>query len=492
MYDSPHPHQRNIIQPSAAIYSRISSDKTGAGLGVERQEADCRELAERLGVSVDHVLVDNDLSAYSGKPRPAYEELVELIKTGGIDYVLAWHTDRLHRSTTELEDYVTYSEQGHVATHTVKAGHLDLATSSGRFQARIIGAAARYEVEHMVERQKAAKLQAAREGKYLGGQRPFGFEPRRVSLRETEAALIREMATAVIAGGSYWSVAVDLNRRGVTTQHGKEWNALKVRNVLIRPINAGIVRHEGVDHLAQSPAILTKTEWQQLHVAIERNRRKSSHPGVYRKHLLTGFLYCGECGQALRHKSKQQRDGSYRTCVACGTTDSETGLMRGCGRVSRMSDPILDLVTDAVVYRLSTPELVQAMREAEGTSDTIEELRTRQATIDARIAEATSDYYINRLLTRDQFEATKAQLDAELQSISRALGRETSLLANAETEADFPATWDNATLQWRRTILAELINQIIVHRRPRVPGYTYPGYKQWRFDPDLIEIRWRV
>ncbi|MDQ1621846.1 MAG: hypothetical protein QOH19_264, partial [Actinomycetota bacterium] len=31
---------------TAFIYCRISNDKTGAGLGVQRQEEDCRELAE--------------------------------------------------------------------------------------------------------------------------------------------------------------------------------------------------------------------------------------------------------------------------------------------------------------------------------------------------------------------------------------------------------------------------------------------------------------
>jgi len=45
----------------AAIYCRISRDKVGAGLGVERQQADCRALAERLGWSVVEAFSDDDL-----------------------------------------------------------------------------------------------------------------------------------------------------------------------------------------------------------------------------------------------------------------------------------------------------------------------------------------------------------------------------------------------------------------------------------------------
>jgi hypothetical protein len=57
----------------AAIYCRISDDREGAGLGVARQEADCRERAERLGWVVAGLYVDNDLSAYSGRVRPEYD-----------------------------------------------------------------------------------------------------------------------------------------------------------------------------------------------------------------------------------------------------------------------------------------------------------------------------------------------------------------------------------------------------------------------------------
>jgi site-specific DNA recombinase len=57
----------------AAIYARISLDKVGEAAGVGRQIEACRHLAEVEGWSVDEVLVDNDLSAYSGACRPEHE-----------------------------------------------------------------------------------------------------------------------------------------------------------------------------------------------------------------------------------------------------------------------------------------------------------------------------------------------------------------------------------------------------------------------------------
>jgi DNA invertase Pin-like site-specific DNA recombinase len=62
---------------TAAIYCRISKDRTGAGLGVERQLGDCQALADCLGWTVSGIYVDNDLSAYTRrKPRPDYQRLL--------------------------------------------------------------------------------------------------------------------------------------------------------------------------------------------------------------------------------------------------------------------------------------------------------------------------------------------------------------------------------------------------------------------------------
>ena len=92
--------------------------------------------------------------------------------------MLAWHTDRLHRSPTELEDYVDVCERRKVVTQTVKAGELDLTTPSGRAVARTLGAWARFEVEHKSERTRRAQRQAAEAGRWLGGRPPFGWDLR--------------------------------------------------------------------------------------------------------------------------------------------------------------------------------------------------------------------------------------------------------------------------------------------------------------------------
>ena len=94
------------VPERAAIYCRISDDREGRGLGVARQEDDCRKLAERLGWQVAKLYRDNDISAFRGKPRPAYQVMLDDVKNGQVDGILCWHNDRLHRHQRELEDFI--------------------------------------------------------------------------------------------------------------------------------------------------------------------------------------------------------------------------------------------------------------------------------------------------------------------------------------------------------------------------------------------------
>ncbi|HLE39840.1 MAG TPA: recombinase family protein, partial [Acidimicrobiia bacterium] len=66
------------------VYARISADRDGTRLGVERQIEDCQRLASALGWQVHDVYADNDVSAWSGRVRPEYRRLCEDIKAGGL------------------------------------------------------------------------------------------------------------------------------------------------------------------------------------------------------------------------------------------------------------------------------------------------------------------------------------------------------------------------------------------------------------------------
>src|SRR4051794_2378414 len=85
---------------AAAIYARVCDDRDGAGLGATRQLEDCRKRAKDRGWQVAEEYVDNDISAYSGKIRPRYRDMLADIEARARDAVIAYHLDRLHRPSS--------------------------------------------------------------------------------------------------------------------------------------------------------------------------------------------------------------------------------------------------------------------------------------------------------------------------------------------------------------------------------------------------------
>src|SRR4051812_386706 len=98
------------VARTAGIYVRISSDPTGRALGVARQEKACRERAEALGWQVAQFYPDTDVSASTGKRRPAYELMLAALEAGTVNAVIVWDLDRLTRRPIEIEHFIDLAD----------------------------------------------------------------------------------------------------------------------------------------------------------------------------------------------------------------------------------------------------------------------------------------------------------------------------------------------------------------------------------------------
>lgn len=475
-----------------AIYVRISQDREGAGLGVQRQEEDSRELAERLGWTVGEIYTDNDISAYSGKPRPAYLRMLSDIEAGRIDGVLAWHPDRLHRSPLELEHFITLVEKHGTQVHTVRAGHYDLSTPSGRAVARTVGAWARYESEHKSDRIKRAREQQAAAGRFHGGQRPYGFEKDGVTIRPGEAAEIVKAIESTIAGVSLRSLVRDLNQRGVPTATGRgKWTGPVLRDIMCRPRVAGLSSlHGEVVAPAEWPALVPEETWRAAKSILEDPERRTNQRGGTIRWLGSGIYVCGVCGKRdLRAStSGSKRKPAYR----CRARDyvGEPG-----GHVTRSCEDVDGYVEAAVVERLKRDRVTDLLVDHEDSAVAAGVLRTENAAVAKRL-EQLAGMFADGQISATQLTAGTEKLRRRSEEISSELaelGKRSplSLVAGAPdierlwfgTEADRS---DGLNLGARRAIVDALVT-VTVLRAPS--GRARDGLY---FDPEFVRIEWKV
>src|SRR5690606_26229780 len=158
------------------------------------------KLAERLGWEVAEEYVDNDISAYSGKRRPAYERMVEDITDGLRDGVIVYHVDRLTRRPIELEQFVQVAEAAGIAGVRFVAGDdLNLGDGDSLLGLRIRGAVAANDSARKSERVKRKHEEIALAGRPNGGSlRPFGYDTDKITVRPDEAEIIRTLVARYI------------------------------------------------------------------------------------------------------------------------------------------------------------------------------------------------------------------------------------------------------------------------------------------------------
>lgn len=313
-----------------AIYCRMSKDRTGAGLGVARQEKECRELADRMGLSVVGVYTDNDVSASGkSKPRPGYDRMLADLAAGKVRAVVCWHPDRLTRRTAELEDYIKAT--GDVPTYTVTAGTFDLTTPAGRATAKTVGAWAQAEVEQKAERQKAKNRQLAQSGKRMpGGPVPFGYSEDRLTPHPLHGELVAKAYTDVLGGKGLAGIAADWQKAGAPVPQSKSgrWDRSSVKRVLLRETNAGLVVHAGkvvTGVEAEWEPLVSVHDFYAVKALLTDPARRSS-PGSAPRHLLSGIAVCDSCGHALRRqKVSGKRSPENASVYACSNRKSMRG-----------------------------------------------------------------------------------------------------------------------------------------------------------------------
>jgi DNA invertase Pin-like site-specific DNA recombinase len=466
------------MQTRCGIYRRISDDREGRELGIDRQLQDCQARAAREGWVVSQVFTDNDLSAStrSRKPRPGYAALLEAAERGEIDVILAYSNSRLTRRPMELEALVSLYERTKVRICTIASGDTNLGSADGRAIARTLAAWDSAEAERTGERVARANRQRAEAGGWHG-KRCTGYEADG-SLVPGEAEAIRDAVSSVIAGASLHEIARRWDLAGLVRVRGGLWREqpTKVRDVLTAWRIAGIAVRKGeplLDVEAQWPSIVTREELAQVRAILLAPERRTNAHRAARRSLLSGLAMCGACGSPLRsstHEGGRPNRSTGRVSIyRC------SGI--GCGlliRAYKLDEPVVA----AVLVELLTADLA-ALSPSEDDRSCMSDLRIELDKVDrARqdIATLIEEGHLSLSAARLSLEALQGRQRAaqgQLEALSRkfapatfvAAQRDLLLLSDEDRDARSDAVTERfygLDLGQRRGIVSALV-EVKVH-----------------------------
>lgn len=369
-------------------YPRISEDPKDTRAGVGRQREDIAEAISSRGDDPAAIAwyVENNTSAYKKKRievtdpqgrkyigyrviRPVWHDALHDLRTGEIEGLMVWDLDRLARDPRDLEDAIEAVEHYGATIASATASEIDLTTESGRMMARFHIIIAQKSSADTGRRVKRAHRATAKEGKPVGGFRPFGWQADKATLDATESQLVREAVDQLIAGGSLRAIAQSWSDLGILTTAGKPWKSATLRQYLKNPRLVGIRTYRGsVLHDETGKAVvglwepmLDQDTWDRLQAVLTRPEVRGRIPRRdARYYLLTGLVRCGVCNSPMygnRYGEHEGEDRFYYTCNAQGAGKKHTLTISGHG-------------TDDMIGRL----LVYVMEQSahEGTAQAAE------------------------------------------------------------------------------------------------------------------------
>jgi DNA invertase Pin-like site-specific DNA recombinase len=222
-------------------YTRVSTDEQAAtGVSLAAQAEKLSAYAALYGLQIVEMIEDAGQSAKSLK-RPGLQRALQLLKAGHADGLLIAKLDRLSRSVKDWNALIDryFGERGGRELFSV-ADSIDTRSAAGRLVLNVLMSVGQWEREAIGERTRDALRHKRSNGQRISGRIPFGFRlaDDGVLLVEdpTEQAILREIDGLRAAGLSLRKIAAALNREGVPTKEGGEWQHTTIRGILARKV----------------------------------------------------------------------------------------------------------------------------------------------------------------------------------------------------------------------------------------------------------------
>lgn len=253
--------------PRAALYIRVSSrQQAEEGYSLEAQERKLRAFCEMQGYMIHDVYRDEGVS---GKKidRPELQRMLSDVKAGKIQKVIVVKLDRISRNTRDMLNLVEELNQTNTAFICVN-DNIDTSTATGKMFLTILSAVAQFESDIGKERTLSAKEELSRQGKFAGGNIPFGYaydkENKAFIINEAEEPVVTRIFTDYATGKPANRIATELNSEDIKTKRNGTWQAKQILTILSNKFYTGFLEWEGIINKGEHEAIIAERQFNKV------------------------------------------------------------------------------------------------------------------------------------------------------------------------------------------------------------------------------------
>lgn len=311
---------------------RVSTeDQAREGFSLGEQEEKLLQLCSFKELEVYKVYKDAGISAKDMEHRPQFQEMLQDMKEGKINYIVAYKLDRITRSVRDLEELISILEQYNCFL-LCDRDDVNTSTANGRFFVRMLTVLSQLEIEIVSERTKFGLNGAIKSG-HIPGQRPFGYtksEDKKMIVDNATRPYVEKIFDMYLEGKSFQQIANYFKENNIHPK--KKWRDTTIQKIIDNKIYMGdyeqykrIGKQENLEPIVYMNVvepIISRAKWEECQKQKERNQRTYTRDRIY-----TFFqrLKCPSCGRIMKCKGSggTKRKYMYYTCEHCHVNFNE-------------------------------------------------------------------------------------------------------------------------------------------------------------------------
>lgn len=375
-----------------AIYSR-KSKFTGKGESIENQVEICKSRikAQYPDINDNDILIFEDEGFSGGNMnRPKFKEMMRLVKGNKIKAIYSYRLDRISRSVVDFANMYEILTELNVSYISATECY-ETSTPLGRAMMSIATVFAQLERETIAERIKDNMHALAKSGRWLGGITPTGYSSTQIvgsvtvdgkerkafklDIIEDEADVVRLIYSKFLQYNSLTKTETYLLQNGIKTKNGRNYTRFSIKGILQNPVyvvadsstfnyfkNLGIeiysdesefggkqgvmaynktLQRDGKSNktrefpewivaVGKHKPIIDSSDWIKAQDLLSQNTLKSYRKPKSNHALLSGLLYCADCGSFMRPKKSKRLNADGEEIYTYLCEMKEKSRMHNC------------------------------------------------------------------------------------------------------------------------------------------------------------------